>query len=128
MKEWEPDWVADVLGAAVRTDVALLVEGRYDSIERITHGAEFSAAQLRQIVEHYPGKLVKPPRRAFLNVDRQRVPGQPHMTFDVAFPLWTEGDHQPPLVLIARYVEDISRTFGVRILDLSPRRGDTSAK
>lgn len=118
MMDTEPDWVPDVLGTAVAMDVAFLVARNFDSLERITDGLDFSASQLRAIVEKYPGTLVKPPRSAFLNVDRQRVPGQKYMTFDVTFPLWTQDDRRPPLVLRARYIEDLPRTFGTRILDL----------
>lgn len=116
----EPEWVPDVLAAAVNTIVALLVAGDYEGLEAITYGSDLNAGQLRAIVEDYPGDLVRPPRGSLDKLSRERVAGQEHMTFDVTCPLSTRDDHRPPLVLRARCIEDIPRTFGTRILGLRP--------
>jgi hypothetical protein len=108
---------------AVRTVTAMIVnglaEGAFEVLGNMTHGNNFSAADLQAIVEAYSGKLIRPPLLAFSNLDATEVAGASPPTFDVTFPLWTREKSVTPLVLKLRLIEHRPTLLDARILDLS---------
>lgn len=71
--------------------VELLVEKKYDEIERMTGGQRLSSAELRQAVIDYGRILTIPPEDAWSRLDVVEVKASNRPTFSVRFDLWANG-------------------------------------
>lgn len=58
--------------ALVRRAIEMLVEGDFESLERLTASRRLTAAELKEAVATQPGRLVMPPETEF-DLLRQRI-------------------------------------------------------
>ena len=101
----------------VRHVVAMLVEGDFDGLERLSRGRRLSAAEMAGAVADYGEALVMPPNSAFEDIDVIEVEGAGPREWDARMALWTaEGEADLTLELTLR--DDGEGLYDVQIDNL----------
>ena len=79
------------LVSSMRCVVELLVDKKYDELERMTGGRRLSSVELRQAVIDYGRTLTIPPERVWDRLDVIEVKDRDQPTYSVRFDLWANG-------------------------------------
>lgn len=74
----------------VKLVVELLVNSRYDDIEKLTASRRLSAKEMRSAVENYGAKLVLPPKSCFDNLDIVRIRSSSIPQWSIRCDLWDD--------------------------------------
>ena len=86
-----------VIHEATRTMVGLLVERRYQELERITQGVRLTAQESQAAIEHYGATLVFPPEDGIEQIDVVEVSSPQQSAWSVSCPLWTKEEGRSAL-------------------------------
>ena len=97
---------------SVQKILALLVEGDYEQIERITQGIRISALDIKRAVTDYGRTLVAPPIESILLWEFVAVRGAYPPRWIATVPLWTLEEGRSDLSVALTLIEE---SFGVRI-------------
>ena len=87
------------LKATVRQVVSMLVQGDYETLERLTNGVRLTVAEMAEGVREYGGSLILPPDGAFENLDVVEVEGAKRREWSVNVDLWTAEEGRSDLTL-----------------------------
>jgi hypothetical protein len=79
--------------------VNLLVQGDYDSLERMTKSRRLNAADLSKCVREYRRTLAMPPKEAFQNLDVVEIEDSSLKEWDVRVSMWTLEEGRSDLTL-----------------------------
>jgi len=101
--------------AAVRQVVSMLVQGDYETLERLTNGVRLTAAEMAEGVREYGGSLILPPDDAFENLDVVEVDGVEPRAWSVNVYLWTAEEGRSDLTLELTLRESGKEIFDVEI-------------
>jgi hypothetical protein len=100
----------------------LLAKADYETVERVSRGRNFTAAELKEMVESYGQQLVPLPAEALDDLEARPVPGRELPTFLVDMPLWTvEAGGPSELVLELELVDRYGGAYEVSVLSLRAR-------
>jgi hypothetical protein len=101
----------------MRRLVELLVQRRYDEVERMTSGQRVSSGELQQAVSDYPKPLSMPPENAWDSLNVVEVKNVSRPTFSVRFDLWA-GGKPSDLSVLATLIEFSPGEYSVQLDDL----------
>ena len=76
--------------AAVYRVMRLLVENRYEELERITDGVRIGADEMRNIISDYGIEIIMPPAGKRLELDVVPVSQAETPTFSIVADVWTK--------------------------------------
>lgn len=91
--------------ATLKHIVELLVTGRYDELESLSHGVRLKAEHIRSSLDEYGGTLVPPPPSAFDEVDVIEIEGQPTPEYSIRFRLYTSEEGESDLEFQATFID-----------------------
>ncbi len=103
---------------AVRTTVGLLVEGKFETLERMSQGQRLSADQMAEAIRNYGRNLVIPPEESFRNMNIVQIENQQTKTFSVDFPLWTAEEGQSDVEMRLTLQESMEGIYSVQVDDI----------
>lgn len=101
--------------AAVRQVVSMLVQGDYETLERLTSGVRLTAAEMAEGVHEYGGSLILPPNDAFENLDVVEVEGSQPREWSVNVALWTAEEGRSDLTLELTLRESGKEIYDVEV-------------
>lgn len=81
----------------VKMIVDLLVDGKYQEIENITHGERLSSSDISNVIREYGHTLISPPLSAYDCIDCIRIQGTPFPSWSVVMNLWTRSEGKSDL-------------------------------
>ncbi|WP_039145639.1 DUF7668 domain-containing protein [Leisingera sp. ANG-DT] len=96
------------ISVTTRLVVQMLVEGDFDSIEKLSGGNRLSAADISSAVEEYGRTLISPPEESYSNIDAVQIEDELPSMWSVRFHLWTEEEGQSDLSIVLT-LSDIGR-------------------
>jgi hypothetical protein len=79
--------------------IALLVDKKYDDLERITRGRRLSSKAIRFTIAQYGRHLVMPPDEQFDELDCVPVRDSAPPAYGIRFDLWTAEEGRSDLTL-----------------------------
>jgi hypothetical protein len=106
------------LRETVRQVVGLLVQGKYDELEKLSGGVRLSASEMAQAISEYDGTFVMPPDSAFDDLDIVETEGPPPPQWYVCINLWTLGEGQSDLSLELTLIEFDQDSYIIEIDNL----------
>jgi hypothetical protein len=99
--------------------VGLLVNGEYETLERMTQGLRIPAEAMARAINQYGRTLKMPPPEAYADLahvyERER---EGRRVYFVEFPLWTLEEGESDLELALALVEAGDGLYGVEINDI----------
>jgi hypothetical protein len=100
--------------------IGMLVEGRYEELVQFTGEIRLTVAQIRDVVEDYPCRLIMPPSDSLDDLISyiDECMGEPCRCWDVDAKLWDECDGVSDLALYLELTDSSGEYYGVRLEDL----------
>jgi hypothetical protein len=102
----------------IREIVSLLVQGNFESVQRLSKGIRLTAEEMRDAIEEYGRQLVMPPSEAFESLDVVKVDDVEPQRWSVRFDLWTKKEGRSDLSLELTLIERTGESLDVEIDDI----------
>lgn len=83
----------------IESTVALLTEGRFEELAKLSHGVRMSAAAMRRALCEYGRTLAIPPKDLYRYLSIVEVSSSGPRKWSIAVPLWTEEEGRSDLTL-----------------------------
>ncbi|MEJ2419122.1 MAG: hypothetical protein P8Y45_19780 [Exilibacterium sp.] len=99
----------------IKKIVELLVNKKYQELERLSGGVRLTATEIEQAIYDYDGVLKTPPESDFENIDAIEVTGADPKSWSVRYDLWTEEEGRSDLSLEVTLIESDNELMGVEL-------------
>ena len=108
----------NALQTAVSVVVNLLVEGDFETIEKMTGGRRLSASELEAAVSEYGRTLVGLPPEALDELDVVEIENSDPTVYSVTADLYTEEEGKSDLSLELRLTDVYDGAYETEVMDL----------
>ncbi len=97
--------------------IALLVMGKYEDLEDLTHGVRLSSKEMATAISDYGKKLILPPESGFGLMNSVEVKNAKPIRWSIAMPLWTQEEGRSDLTVELTVIQQ-QNGFAVELDDI----------